>query len=199
MQRPSCLFSGNAPFLEELYERYLTDPGSVAAEWRAYFDGLQDGASEELRDVRHSDVQARMLAHASSPSAGAVRVVREGNVDAQKQVAVLQLINAYRFRGHRQANLDPLNQYERPEVAELDPAFHGLTDADLDRTFNTGSLQGPNEATLREILDIVRTTYCGTIGAEYMHIVETGQKRWIQQRLELPRARPAFAPEKRKR
>ncbi len=199
MQRPSCLFSGNAPFLEALYEDYLADPGSVSAEWRAYFDGLQDGASDELRDVRHSEVQGRMLEIASAPSGSAVRVVREGNVDGQKQVAVLQLINAYRFRGHRQANLDPLNQYERPEVAELDPAFHGLTDADLDRTFNTGSLQGPNEATLREILDIVRTTYCGTIGAEYMHIVETSHKRWIQQRLELPRAKPEFAPEKRKR
>ena len=111
---------------------------------------------------------------------------------------MLQLINAFRFRGHRQANLDPLNQYERPVVAELDPEFHGLTNADMDRVFNTGSLQGPNQASLREILDIVRTTYCGTIGAEYMHIVETSQKRWIQQRLELSRAKPAFSADKRK-
>ncbi|MGE0486972.1 MAG: 2-oxoglutarate dehydrogenase E1 component [Gammaproteobacteria bacterium] len=199
MQRPSCLFSANAPFLEDLYERYLVDPNAVDEEWRRYFDGLQDGANEDHRDVAHSEVRARMLEVAAAPAGTAVRMVREGDPDAQKQVAVLQLINAYRFRGHRQANLDPLNQYERPEVAELDPEFHGLTAADLDHVFNTGSLQGPNQATLREILDIVRTTYCGTIGAEYMHIVETSQKRWIQQRLELPRAKPEFTVEKRRR
>ncbi|MEX2480862.1 MAG: 2-oxoglutarate dehydrogenase E1 component [Gammaproteobacteria bacterium] len=198
MQRPSLLFSGNVPFLEELYEAYLADPKSVSDEWRACFDDLAEGSNEERRDVRHSEVIDRMRDIATAPAA-AVRVVRGGGADAQKQVAVLQLINAYRFRGHRQANLDPLNQYERPVVAELDPEFHGLTNADLDSVFNTGSLQGPNEATLREILDIVRTTYCGTIGAEYMHIVETSQKRWIQQRLELPRGKPAFTPEKRRR
>ncbi len=200
MQRPSCLFSGNAPFLEALYESYLTDPGSVSAEWRSYFDGLQDGMSEERRDTGHAEVRARMLEIGSAASVGGpAQVISHGDpADAQKQVSVLQLINAYRFRGHRQANLDPLNQYDRPEVAELSPEFHGLSDADLDRVFNTGSLQGPQQATLRDILDIVRTTYCGTIGAEYMHIVETSQKRWIQQRLELTLAKPSFDTEKRK-
>lgn len=198
MQRPSCLFSGNAAFVEELYEDYLADPGSVSDEWRSYFESLQDAGSDARRDQRHSEVQQRMLEIANTPAA-AVRVVSSNNeVDAQKQVAVLQLINAYRFRGHRAANLDPLQQYERPQVAELDPEFHGLTEADLDQVFNTGSLQGPDQASLREILEIVRTTYCGNIGAEYMHIVETSQKRWIQQRLELPRAKPDFDNEKRK-
>ena len=112
---------------------------------------------------------------------------------------MLQLINAYRFRGHRQADLDPLRQYERPEVAELDPAFHGLTDEDLDTTFNTGSLFGPAKATLREILDIARATYCRTVGAEYMHINDTHQKRWIQQRLEAGRGQPGLSPAKRHR
>ena len=199
MQRPSCLFSANAPFLEALYEDYLADPNAVSEEWRAYFDKLWEGENEDQRDVNHSAVRAQMLDIAAAPATAPVRVARGSDGDAQKQVAVLQLINAYRFRGHRQANLDPLNQYERPEVAELDPDFHGLANADLDCVFNTGSLQGANQATLREILDIVRTTYCGTIGAEYMHIVETSQKRWIQQRLELTRAKPSFAPEKRRR
>lgn len=198
MQRPSCLFSANAPFVEELYESYLTDPSSVDDEWRRYFDGLQEGRSEDRRDVRHSEVRARMLEIAASPRGAAVQVVRDDEADSQKQVAVLQLINAYRFRGHRQANLDPLNQYERPEVAELDPAYHGLSEADMDSVFYTGSLHGPDKATLSQILEIVRTTYCGTIGAEYMHIVETSQKRWIQQRLEPTLARPDFDAEKRK-
>ena len=197
-QPPSCLFSANAPFLEELYETYLSDPNKVSSEWRAYFDTLQDDQSEERRDIRHSEVRERMLAVAAAPKGAAVTVVRDDAQNAAKQVAVLQLINAYRFRGHRQANLDPLNQYERPVVAELDPGFHGLTEADMDVVFNTGSLQGPDQATLRDILDIVRTTYCGTIGAEYMHIVETSQKRWIQQRLEVCRAQPDFDAVKRK-
>lgn len=199
MQAPSCLFSGNAPFVEALYESYLDDPGSVDDDWRGYFDGLQEGRNDERRETRHSEVRERMLAIGNAGAAGTTRAVAERDpAEAQQQVAVLQLINAYRFRGHRQANLDPLNQYDRPEVAELDPAFHGLSNADMDRVFNTGSLQGPERATLREILDIVRTTYCGTIGAEYMHIVETSQKRWIQQRLELTRSKPAFDDEKRK-
>ncbi|CAM9933672.1 unnamed protein product, partial [Phaeothamnion confervicola] len=197
-QPPSCLFSANAPFLEELYETYLSDPNKLSSEWRAYFDTLQDDQSEVRRDVRHSEVRERMLAVAANPKGAPVSLVRDDARNAAKQVAVLQLINAYRFRGHRQANLDPLNQYERPVVAELDPAFHGLTEVDMDVVFNTGSLQGPDQASLRDILDIVRTTYCGTIGAEYMHIVETSQKRWIQQRLEVCRAQPDFDVAKRR-
>ena len=199
MQRPSCLFSGNAPFIEDLYEAYLSDPGDVSEEWRVYFDSLRGAGSDHTPEAKHSEVRARMLDIAAAPTTGVLKVTRESDTDAQKQVAVLQLINAFRFRGHRQAALDPLNQYERPEVAELDPAFHGLTAADMESVFNTGSLQGPDQATLAEILDIVRTTYCGTIGAEYMHIVETAQKRWVQQRLELPRGKPAFDLDKRKR
>ncbi len=197
-QPPSCLFSANAPFLEALYETYLKDPGQVSDEWRSYFDSLQDDHSEEHRDVRHSEVRNRMLAVTAAAKSPTVAVVSDNVQNAAKQVAVLQLINAYRFRGHRQANLDPLNQYERPVVAELDPSYHGLSDADMDVVFNTGSLQGPDQASLRDILDIVRTTYCGTIGAEYMHIVETSQKRWIQQRLEICRAQPDFDATKRK-
>ena len=195
---PSCLFSGNAPFLEALYENYLTDPNLVSDEWRIYFDTLQDDLSAVQRDPLHSEVRERMLAVTAVTKGAALPVGGDNAQNAAKQVAVLQLINAYRFRGHRQANLDPLNQYERPVVAELDPKFHGLSDTDLDVVFNTGSLQGPNQATLRDILDIVRTTYCGTIGAEYMHIVETSQKRWIQQRLEISRATPDFDATKRK-
>ncbi|MGE4616908.1 MAG: 2-oxoglutarate dehydrogenase E1 component [Gammaproteobacteria bacterium] len=200
MQPPSCLFSGNAPFIEDLYESYLLDPDEVSEDWRKYFDGLQNGrrGGGGARDVRHSEVQARMLEIAASPKAITVAVSAGSFADSKKQVSVLQLINAYRFRGHRQANLDPLNQYARPDVAELDPAFHGLSETDMDKVFNTGSLQGPDQASLREILEIVRTTYCGTIGAEYMHIVETSQKRWVQQRLESRQAKPDFSAEKRK-
>jgi 2-oxoglutarate dehydrogenase E1 component len=198
MLPPSCLSGGNAAFIEELYERFLSEPGAVDPDWREYFRGLQqdgDAVDQPHGPVRER-VRTRALAGSRTPVAAAAP--QAGAVDDGKQVAVLQLINAHRFMGHRQARLDPLNQHERPQVPELDPAFHGLTDADLTREFNTGSLAGPNRATLRRILEIVRTTYCGTIGAEYMHIVETAQKRWIQQRLEPILGQPSFAPEQKR-
>ncbi|MCP5145177.1 MAG: 2-oxoglutarate dehydrogenase E1 component [Gammaproteobacteria bacterium] len=195
MQQPSCL-GGNAAFVEELYEQYLADPAAVDAQWREYFDRLQGTGGTP--DVPHGPVQEhfRQLAERPRATVGAGAAVPD--VVSGKQVAVLQLINAYRFRGHRQANLDPLNQYERPVVDELDPAYHGLTEADMDVSFNTGSLAGPPTATLREILDIVRASYCGVIGAEYMHITETAEKRWIQQHIEGARGQLKFDAQRKR-
>jgi 2-oxoglutarate dehydrogenase E1 component len=199
MQPSSCLFSGNAAFLEGLYESYLDDRKSVSAQWQDYFDHLQGESALSVRDISHLAVRERMLEYGRASNAGGGAAASSPNDDLSgKQVSVLQLINAFRFTGHRQANLDPLNQYERPHVPELDPAHHGLNESDMDRVFNTGSLQGPEEAPLREILDIVRSTYCGTIGAEYMHIVETAQKRWIQQRLEPTRGKPNYGETKKR-
>lgn len=196
---PSSLYSGNAWFIEEIYERYLTDPQSVDEQWRAFFASLPDGHGA-AEDIAHSAVQRAFAERATQPAR-----VYQGARDeaalqafANKQVSVLQLINAYRFRGHRQADLDPLRQYPRPEVAELDPAYHGLDNADFKRSFNTGSLHGPDQATLAEILEIVRTTYCSSVGAEYMHITETSEKRWIQSNLEPNRALPAFDADTRR-
>lgn len=109
-----------------------------------------------------------------------------------KQVSVLQLINAHRFLGLRVANLDPLARYTKPVVPELDPAHYGLIDADLDTTFNTGSLVASSRMRLRDILQLLRETYCGSIGAEYMYISDVAQKRWIQQRLESVRGQASY-------
>ena len=195
---PSWLYSGNAAFIEDLYEAYLQDPEAVTAEWRVYFNQLQQQTTGATSERPHAPVREAFLQAARS-SPARVSANTDAVTNHQKQTSVLQLINAYRFRGHQQATLDPLNQYERPPVPELDPAFHNLTEADMDKTFNTGSLVAPNEITLREILKIVRTTYCGNIGAEYMHINETEQKRWIQQRLEQPRSTPDFPDVKKRR
>jgi 2-oxoglutarate dehydrogenase E1 component len=196
----SYLYSGNAWFIEELYKAYQADPASVSDEWRRYFQGLGAAAPGTTGDsgrqpVRQSLIEAGEKRNLVSPDMIDTRLANH-----KQQVSVLQLINAYRFRGHRQADLDPLKQYDRPEVPELDPAFHGLTEKDLDSKFNPGSLQhDDSEITLREILDIVRTTYCRSIGAEYMHINETEHKRWIQQRLETCRATPDFSKEQKLR
>ncbi len=103
---------------------------------------------------------------------------------AEKQAAVLRLINAHRVRGHQAAEVDPIRLRERPPVEDLDPAYHGLTAADLDTVFNSGSLFGIGDAPLRDILAHVRRIYTGPIGAEYMHITDTREKRWIQERIE---------------
>jgi 2-oxoglutarate dehydrogenase E1 component len=188
----SILYSGNAWYIEELYEAYLANPEAVGDSWRLYFDTLLLSESRGHRDTPHSVVQKAYLEAARQKGHTLVANVDTDTTAHQKQVAVLQLINAYRFRGHRQADLDPLRQYERPDVPELEPAYHGLTEADMDTMFNTGSLHAEDETPLHEIIDIIQTTYCRSIGVEYMHINETEIKRWIQQRLEPCRASPQF-------
>ena len=194
---PSCLYSGNADFIEALYETYLQNRDSVEPEWREYFDAMQNDAGAG-KDVPHSTIRKTMYEAVRNRNGHLRQSHVSDAISHSKQVSVLQLINAHRFRGHRQAELDPLTLYPRPEIPDLDPAFHNLGESDLDATFNTGSLFAPNEITLREIIKILKSTYCRTIGAEYMHINETEQKRWIQQHLEECRSTPQFPVEKRK-
>ncbi len=192
----SQLFGSNAPFIEELYENYLDNPDSVSDEWRGYFDTLQNTPGNG-RDVAHYPI---INAFAEMAKRGPVRTVVAGGGD-QKQVSVLQLINAHRFLGTRWAQLDPLKRTERPEINELELSHYGFTEADLNETFNTGSFHGlpGDRATLREILDAVRQTYCGSIGAEYMYMTDIGEKRWIQARLEPSRGKPSFDAAKQRR
>lgn len=184
----SPLFGSNASFVEGLYAAYLQEPLSVSAEWREYFDTLQGG-----------EVPVEPGKRAAQPAAVAqgVETMREERLltTERKQIAVLQMINAYRFLGVRHADLDPLKHYDKPHVPELDPGYYGLTEADMNRVFGTGSLFGPPRASLREILQTLQQTYCGKIGVEYMYITDTEQKRWIQNRIEGPRAQPDFEPE----
>jgi 2-oxoglutarate dehydrogenase E1 component len=195
MQDSSLLFGTNAPFVEELYEQYLLDPNAVPREWRSYFDALPplaNGAHEES----HSRIQR---AFAALPKVSASSAMAPDAELERKQVFVLQLINAHRFLGVRVANLDPLNRYAKPVIAELDPAHYGLGETDMDATFDTGSLVGGARMTLREILQLLRQTYCGSIGAEYMYISDVAQKRWIQNRLESVRGLAGYDAAKRRR
>ena len=196
----SYLYSGNAWFIEDLYESFLHNPASIDPQWQACFKALQEDGPVTQKDVPHTPIQ-QAYAEATKHRGGIIRttIPATNAISHQKQTAVLQIINAHRFLGHRQADLDPLKHYVRPDVAELDLDYHGLTEADMDNTFSTGSLFAADEITLREILEIVKTTYCRTIGAEYMHINETEQKRWIQNRLETTLATPNFSNEKKRR
>ncbi|WP_273976671.1 2-oxoglutarate dehydrogenase E1 component [Vibrio parahaemolyticus] len=186
----SHLAGANATYVEDLYELYLSDPDLVSEEWKRVFEGLPK-PSEEVAEQPHSRVRDYFRRLARETKHYNVQV-SDPDVDA-KQVKVLQLINAYRFRGHEAAELDPLGLWQRPPVAELDPAFHNLTEDDFEETFNVGSFAvGQETMKLKDIYAALKKTYCGSIGAEYMHMTDTEQKRWIQQRLESVVGQPSF-------
>jgi 2-oxoglutarate dehydrogenase E1 component len=199
----SYLFGANAPYVEELYEAYLDNPGSVPDNWRNYFDQLQilpatDG-SDSSKDIAHAPI-VESFAQRAKANAFLPRVAERDLSIARKQVHVQSIIAAYRFLGSRWADLDPLKRQERPPIPELEPAFYDLTEADLDTTFRADNLYfGQEQMTLREMIKGLRDTYCGTIGPEFMYISDPAEKRWFQQRLESIRSTPQFAPEKRKR
>ena len=193
----SYLFGANAPFIEALYDAWLRDPGAVDPRWRDYFDELQrleGGAS----DVSHFDVQERFACLAREHRAPRATVLITRPQLGDKQFGVLQLISAYRFLGVRHADLDPLQRQEKPGIPELDPAFYGLSAADMGTVFNTGTLVGPREMALADIIQALTDTYCRTIGVEYMHITEPAQKRWVQERLESIRSTPGYDAEYRR-
>ena len=200
-QANTYLFGGNAPYVEEMYENYLANPGSVPDNWRDYFDALQhvpalDGSN--AKDVPHLPV---VNAFAERAKQGGTKVVL-ASVDAEmgrKRTAVQQLIAAYRNVGARWADLDPLKRTERDHIPELDPAFYGFSDADQEAVFNTSNtFFGKESMSLRELMNALRQTYCGTIGAEYMYATDQNQKRWWQQKLESIRSKPSFDVEKKK-
>lgn len=193
--RTSLLQGGNLAYVEDLFDTYLKDPNSVPEEWRRYFDQLPGIPGDHRPDVPHRDIreQFRYISQNQrrySPSQGAPSSISNAE---QKQVRVLQLINAYRFRGHQNADLDPLGLLNRPKVKDLDYRYHELDDDDLDIEYQTGSLFfGAERMKLRDIIDGLERTYCSTVGAEYMHIVDTTMKRWFQQRLESVRSHPNY-------
>ena len=197
----SYLFGGNAPYVEELYESYLLDPTSVADHWRDYFDNVNqvpavDGSSSP--DIAHAPIVASFAERAKQ---GPIRTVTD-SADSEmgrKRVAVQQLIAAYRNVGNRWANIDPLKRTERPDIPELNPAFYGFTDADMDIVFNTSNtFFGKSNMSLRDLLQALRETYCGTIGAEYMFIADQTIKKWWQEKLESIRSTPYFNVEEKR-
>src|SRR3989441_2204867 len=185
----SALFGSNAPFIEEQYEIYLANPGAVSADWRAYFDEIRDGA----QDVAHAPVIDSFIQLAKN------RRLAAPMVDAQamhKQVLVLRLISKYRTLGVFQADLDPLKRQEKPYIADLDVGSYGFTEADMEAEFDIGSYRGvpagASRLRLRDLIAALQETYCRTFGTEYMYMSDTPQKRFIQERIEPLRSRPAY-------
>ena len=203
LQGSSYLFGGNAPYIEELYESYLNNPGSVSDAWREYFDAMQavpaaDG-NPQTRDIAHAPIVQSLAERARS---GQLKPQIAGGdaATARKQVYVQQLVAAYRFLGTHWADLDPLKRQERPAIPELEPTFYDFTEADHGHIYSAANTYfGFDEAPLRDIVNALRETYCGSIGAEFMYISDPAQKRWLQERLESTRAKPAFGADKKRR
>ena len=173
------LFAANAPFLEDAYRRYRSDPGGCDPRWRSFFDGIERGREE--------------------PAAGAAAPADGRSADRQGDIH--RLISAYRYRGYCIADVDPLNMHElygRPGAPDVDPKVHGFTAADLDRPFATDTLFGPPELPLRELVDLLHATYCTHIGTELTHLNNPRHKRWVQERLERAGGQPGFGPGKQR-
>jgi 2-oxoglutarate dehydrogenase E1 component len=196
----SYLFGANAPFIEELYEKYLVNPGSVPEEWREYFDRMQVLPGSSTKDVAHAPVVESFVQRAKRGEFSSQKTLPSEPVAPERlQVAALLLVTAYRISGSRWATVDPLKRQPRPAQPELEPGFYDLTEADLDQTVNSGSYVGLDRVSLRTLLQALRDTYCRNIGFEYMFISDRTQRQWIQERIEPTRATAALSKEQQKR
>ena len=218
-EQTSFLYGGNAQYIEQLYAKYLENPAAVDQHWRSFFAGLEDS---EARVAKPSWQRADWPVAASGdlvsaldgnwpvvappPAKAGARPadkppglspddVRKATMDS---VRALMMIRAYRIRGHLAADLDPLKLKEPAVHPELDAASYGFGDADMDRPIFLDKVLGLEHATMRQIVDILKRTYCGTLGVEFMHISDPEQKGWIQERIEGANKEITFTPEGKK-
>jgi len=180
LYQSSHLYGGNAPFVEGYYEAWLDDPASVPDQWRKLFDSMPAANGTESGHL-HVQERFRLLQFTNGYAEAT-----DGSTafTDHKQAGVLNLIDAYRQRGHENAKLDPLGIPHHPRVPDLSLEFHDLLADDLDHEFDTGTLSAAKRMTLRNIRELCERVYCGSIGVEYMHIVDTAKRSWLEERLE---------------
>ena len=216
LSETSFLYGGNAAFVEDLYAKWAGDPNAVEPSWRAFFTSLH----EQTDAVRRSAEKPAWTSAQSAPArtdwlsaldgmwpsveaklgakiverepAASPMAVRAATLDSLRAI---MMIRAYRMRGHLAANLDPLGISEKQDASELDPASYGFADSDFDRPIFLDFVLGLETSTIREILGILRRTYCGDVGVQYMHITNPDEKAWLQQRIEGRDKEIVFTPE----
>ncbi len=191
----TALSGGNADFIEDLYEQFLKDPNAVDPTWAAYFSRLKDGSA---REIAHSPIRARLAARQRLPAPGG-QSSESGGASA-KQGAVSRLIQIYANRGHLAANLDPLGLQQRAKPYVLDLEYFGLSDADLNTEFFTGSRNHalPERAKLKDILADLKFIYTDTIGAEFAHVSTTDERLWLQDSFQVARLQRRFSADEKK-
>jgi 2-oxoglutarate dehydrogenase E1 component len=201
----SFLQGTNAAFIEALYAQYQENPDAVDPTWAAYFAGLSEQELSATQLGRGPGwARDKKLELASGELVGALTGqwpskpgVSEKDIRAaaQESIRAIQMVRAYRVIGHLEANLDPLNLSPKTPHPQLDPAFNGFHPGDLDRPVFVGGVLGLESATPRRMVEILKRTYCGRIGYEFMHINDAEQKDWLQRRIEGPDKEIAFTPE----
>jgi 2-oxoglutarate dehydrogenase E1 component len=220
-EQTSFLYGGNARFIEQLYSRFLENPSLVDPAWRQFFATLADDSEEARKEMKgpswaradwpiaangdlvsaldgnwpkaEEKAGAKILGKAQDKGqALTIEEIRKATMDS---VRALMMIRAYRMRGHLAADLDPLKLREPVPQPELDPKSYGFSEADYDRPIFIDKVLGLEQATIRQIVDILKRTYCHTLGVEFMHISDPEQKAWIQARIEGPDKEITFTPE----
>jgi 2-oxoglutarate dehydrogenase E1 component len=177
----SSQLGANAAYIEDLYEQYLVDPDSVGPKWKTYFDGFE---GREAGDVPHSAVIDAVAAAGRAAAKGSGIASLAAGPGDERERGVGKLITAYRSRGHLAAKLDPLGMLAESQAPDLALGFHRLSEGDLDGEFSTGGVAGRERMKLRDLLALLKATYTGSIGAEFMHISDAEQRRWMYERLE---------------
>jgi 2-oxoglutarate dehydrogenase E1 component len=220
LEATSFLFGSNAGFIEGLYARYLKNPGSVDESWRTFFDSLGDSGLTPAQlgngpswqnggtlNLQNGELVSALTGDWNEPVQPAPSAPRAAPApspqlnplaNARDSIRVIQMVRAFRVIGHLEADLDPLDLNNREEHPQLQPSFYGFTERDLDRPVYTDGVLGLESATPREIIEILRRTYCGRIGYEFMHINDPEQKDWLQRRIEGPDKEIRFTLEGKK-
>lgn len=193
MLKTSHVSGGSSGYVDQLYESYLRDPNSVPEQWHNYFSALPE-VSGQKADISHVEIRDYFLKRAREHRPA----VSADSQQFRKQAHVLQLINAFRSHGHHQANLDPLGLTERKHIPDLQLVHHQLSEADFSTVFSSESPLTKNGATLKEIYQGLKRTYCDTLGIEYTHITDEEQTRWLQERIESVYSHPTYDAQKKK-
>jgi 2-oxoglutarate dehydrogenase E1 component len=200
-EQSSFLYSANADFIAELFKRFAENPASVDPSWQEFFSGLNDDARAMLEEIRGASwapgkadrvIGNGYASEEVKPSAAKAPMGAVSQSAILDSIRAIMLIRVYRVRGHLQANLDPLGLTPRPPFSELDPKSYGFTEADMDRPIFVDGMLGFQQATLREIMQRLQRTYCGSVGVEFMHMQSPEQKSWIQERIETELNKPKY-------
>jgi 2-oxoglutarate dehydrogenase E1 component len=211
----SFLSGTNAQFLEALYAQYLANPASVDPEWQAYFASLGEQSltptqlgrgpawRRDQKVSRPKDDLTSALAGEPPVKAGAAKGASPATAEnvravAQDSIRAVQMVSAYRTIGHFEADLDPMKLSPRPPLPQLDPNFYDFHDAEMDKPIFIDGVLGLGTASPRQIVDLLKRTYCGPIGYEFMHITDAEQRDWLQRRIEGPDKEISFTPEGKK-